>query len=181
MKIFDFCKKFSPKNQKETSVGQILSVLSDKISKWRNLSDYRTMRYLFFARTAFFRRGVFSHARVRACGHMRARTHLCNACAFIMGARRTEFQLSAFYDSFAKLFYPASSQKAKLRNFRRKTVPKLAKSGKKREIRLETAEKRLFAAMKGRYSSEKAVNRRKKEKKEKNEKKLKNFVLSSKF
>ena len=118
LKIFDFCKKFSPKNQKETSVGQILSVLSDEILKWRILSDYRTMRYLFFARTAFFRRGVFSHARVRACGHMRARTHLCNACAFIMGARRTEFQLSAFYDSFAKLFHPASSQKAKLRNFR---------------------------------------------------------------
>lgn len=117
LKIFDFCKKFSPKNQKETSVGQILSVLSDEISKWRNLSDYRTMRYLFFARTAFFRRGVFSHARVRACGHMRARKHLCNACAFIMGARRTEFQLSAFYDSFAELFYPASFIKSKIAEF----------------------------------------------------------------
>ena len=137
-----------------------------------------------FSGAAFFRRGVFSHARVRACGHMRARTHLCNACAFIIGARRTEFQLSAFYDSFAKLFYPASSQKAKLRNFRRKTVPKLAKSGKKREIRLETAKKRLFAAMKGRYSSERTVNRRKPAKereKRKNEKKSKKFVLSSKF
>ena len=54
-------------------------------------------------------------------------------------------------------------------------MPKLAKSGKKREIRLETAEKRLLAAMKGRYSSEKAVKRRKKGEKEKNEKKLKNF------
>lgn len=136
------------------------------------------MRYLFFAPTAFFRRGVFSHARVRACEHMRARTHLCNACAFIMGARRTEFQLSTFYDCFAELFHPASSQKAKLRNFRGKTVPKLAKSGKKREIRLETAEKRLFAAMKGRYSSEKTIKRRKpakKREKRKKRKKLKNF------
>ncbi len=173
MKIFDFCKIFPPKNQKETSVGQILSVLSDEISKWRNLSDYRTMRYLFFARTAFFRRGVFSHARVRACGHMRARTHLCNACAFIIGARRTKFQLSAFYNSFADLFHPASSQKAKLRNFRWKTVPKLAKSGKKREIRLETTEKRLFAAMKGRYSSERMVKRRKPAKKREKRKKIK--------
>ena len=173
MKIFDFCKKFSPKNQKETSVGQILSVLSDEISKWRNLSDYRTMRYLFFARTAFFRRGVFSHARVRACGHMRARTHLCNACAFIIGARRTEFQLSAFHDSFAELFHPASFIKTKLRQFRRKKVPKLAKSGKKREIRLETAEKRLFAAMKGRYSSERTVKRRKPAKKREKRKKTK--------
>ena len=102
------------------SVGQILSVLSDEISKWRNLSDYRTMRYLFFARTAFFQRGVFSHARVRACEHMRARTHLCNACAFIMGARRTEFQLSAFYDCFAEFFHPASFIKTKLRKFRQK-------------------------------------------------------------
>lgn len=39
--------------------------------------------------------------------------------------------------------------------FGKETVSKLAKSGKKREIRLETAEKRLFAAMTGRYSSEK--------------------------
>lgn len=69
-----FVKNFPPKNQKETSVGQILSVLSDEISKWRNLSDYRTMRYLFFfARTAFFRRGVFLHA---AFSHTRAYVHV---------------------------------------------------------------------------------------------------------
>lgn len=155
---------------------------------YQNGEIYPTIRRcgicFFFARTAFFQRGVFSHARVRACGHMRARTHLCNACAFIIGARRTEFQLSAFYDCFAGLFHPASSQKAKLRNFRGKTVPKLAKSGKKREIRLETAEKRLFAAIKGRYSSEKTVKRHKpakKREKRKKRKKLKNFVLSSKF
>ena len=57
-------------------------------------------------------------------------------------------------------------------------MPKLAKSGKKREIRLETAEKRLFAAMKGRYSSEKrqnGENRRKKREKEKKRKKIKKF------
>ena len=150
-----------------------MSVLSDEMSKWRNLSDYRTMRYLFFARTAFFRRGVFSHARVRACGHMRARTHLCNACAFIMGARRTEFQLSAFYDCVAELFHPASFQKAQLRKFRRKKCRSLQNSGKKREIRLETAEKRLFAAMKGRYSSDKTVKRRKPAKKREKRKKTK--------
>ena len=146
------------------------------MAKFIRLSDDAV--FVFFAPTAFFRRGVFSHARVRACGHMRARTHLCNACAFIMGARRTEFQLSAFYDSFAELFYPARYKKAKLRNFRGKTVPKLVKSGKKREFRLETAEKRLFAAMKGRYSSERTVNRRKpakKKEKRKKRKKIKKF------
>ena len=95
-----------------------------------------------------------------------------------MGARRTEFQLSAFYDCFAEFFHPASFQKAKLRNFRGKTVPMLAKSGKKREIRLETAEKRLLAAMKGRYSSERTVKRRKPAKKRgkrKKRKKIKKF------
>ena len=55
----------------------------------------------------------------------------------------------------------------------------LAKSGKKREIRLETAEKRLLAAMKGRYLSERTVKRRKpakkREKRKKVKKKLKNF------
>lgn len=175
MKIFDFCKKFSPEkskgNEHQTDFVCLIG-RNIKMAKFIRLSDDAGFVFL---RVRRFSGAAFFHARVRACGHMRARTHLCNACAFIIGARRTEFQLSAFYDSFAKLFYPASSQKAKLRNFRRKTVPKLAKSGKKREIRLETAKKRLFAAMKGRYSSEKAVNRRKKEKKEKNEKKIKKF------
>ena len=124
-------------------------------TKFQNGEIYPTIGrcgICFFARTAFFQRGVFSHARIRACGHMRARTHLCNACAFIMGARRTKFQLSAFYDSFAELFHPASSQKAKLRNFRGEQCGTIQNSGKKREIRLETTEKRLLAAMKGRYT-----------------------------
>lgn len=147
------------------------------MAKFIRLSDDAVFVFLHvrrFSGAAFFQRGVFSHARVRACGHMRARTHLCNACAFIMGERRTKFQLSAFYDSFAELFHPASFQKAKLRNFRG-TVPKLAKSGKKREIRLETAEKRLLAAMKWRYSSEKRRKPAKKKEKRKKRKKIKKF------
>ena len=145
-------------------------------TKYQNGEIYPTIGrcgICFFARTAFFRRGVFSHARVRACGHMRARTHLCNACAFIIGARRTQFQLSAFYDFFAELFHPASTQKAKLRKFRRKKCGTIQNSGKKREIRLETAEKRLLAAMKGRYSSERTVKRRKPAKKKGKRKKTK--------
>lgn len=150
MKIFDFCKKFPLKNQKETSLGQILSVLSDEISKWRNLSDYRTMRYLFFARTAFFRRGVF-HARARECGHMRARAHLCNACAFIMAREERNFSCRRFM-IFLRSFFIRRAPKKRLRKFRRKKCGTIQNSGKKREIRLETAEKRLFAAMKGRYT-----------------------------
>lgn len=46
-------------------------------------------------------------------------------------------------------------------------------SGKKREIRLETTEKRLLAAMKGRYTSEKTIKRRKPAKKRGKRKKTK--------
>ena len=150
------------------------------MAKFIRLSDDAV--FVFFARTAFFRRGVFSHARVRACGHMRARTHLCNACAFIIGARRTEFQLSAFYDCFAELFIRRAPKKQNCGIFGGKQCGTIQNSGKKRKIRFETAEKRLLAAMKGRYSSERTVKRRKtaktdekKRKKKKNEKKLKNF------
>ena len=119
MKIFDFCKKFSPEkskgNERRTDFVCLIG-RNIKMAKFIRLSDDAV--FVFFARTAFFRRGVFSHARARACGHMRARTHLCNACAFIMGARRTEFQLSAFYDCFAELFHSANFIKTKLRKFR---------------------------------------------------------------
>ena len=145
-------------------------------TKYQNGEIYPTIGrcgICFFARTAFFRRGVFSHARVRVCGHMRARTHLCNACAFIMGARRTEFQLLPFYDCFAELFIRRAPKKQNCGIFGGGTVQKVAKSGKKREFRLETAEKRLLAAMKGRYSSEKTVKRRKPTKKRGKRKKTK--------
>ena len=140
------------------------------MAKFIRLSDDAV--FVFFARTAFFQRGVFSHARVRACGHMRARTHLCNACAFIMGARRTEFQLSAFYDSFAELFIRRAPKKKNYGNFGEKSAEPY-KIRKKREIRLETAEKRLFSAIKGRYSSERTVKRRKPAKKRGKRKKTK--------
>ena len=177
MKIFDFCKKFSPKNQKETSVGQILSVLSDEISKWRNLSDYRTMRYLFFARTAFFRRGVFSHARVRVCGHMRARTHLCNVCAFIhllLAREERNFSCRRFMILLRSFFIRQAPKKQNCGIFGGgEQCGTIQNSGKKREIRLETTEKRLLAAMKGRYTSEKTIKRRKPAKKRGKRKKTK--------
>ena len=173
MKIFDFCKKFSPKNQKETSVGQILSVLSDEISKWRNLSDYRTMRYLFFCAYGVFPARRF-FTRARTCMWAYARPHTpVQRMRIYYGARRTEFQLSAFYDCFAELFIRRAPKKQNCGIFGGGTVQKVAKSGKKREFRLETAEKRLLAAMKGRYSSEKTVKRRKPTKKRGKRKKTK--------
>ena len=81
-----FVKNFPRKNQKETSLGQILSVLSDEISKWRILSAYRTMRYLFFARTAFLQRGVF-HTRAYVHVGICAPAHTCATHAHLLLAR----------------------------------------------------------------------------------------------
>lgn len=76
---------------------------------------------------------------------------------------------------FCGAFSSGELSKSKIAEFSGGAVPKLAKSGKKREIRLETAEKRLLAAMKGRYSSEKVVKRRKPAKKREKRKKIKKF------
>lgn len=86
-KFENFCKKFSPKNQKETSVGQILSVLSDEISKWRNLSDYRTMRYLFFCAYGVFCSAAFFHTRAYAHVGICAPAHTCATHAHLLWAR----------------------------------------------------------------------------------------------
>ena len=113
-----FVKNFPPEKSKGNECRTDFVCLigrNIRMAKFIRLSDDAV--FVFFARTAFFRRGVFSHARVRACGHMRARTHLCNACAFIIGARRTKFRLSAFYDCFAELFHPASFIKSKIAEF----------------------------------------------------------------
>ena len=122
LKIFDFCKKFSPKNQKETSVGQILSVLSDEISKWRNLSDYRTMRYLFFCTYGVFpARRFFTRARTCMWAYARPHTPVQRMRIYY---RREKNGISAVgvLWLFCGTFHPASSKKAKLRNFRGKTV-----------------------------------------------------------
>ena len=82
-----FVKNFPPKNQKEPSVGQILSVLSDEISKWRNLSDYRTMRYLFFLRVRRFSNAAFFHTRAYVHVGICAPAHTCATHAHLLWAR----------------------------------------------------------------------------------------------
>lgn len=81
-----FVKNFPPKNQKETSIRQILSVLSDEISKWRNLSDYRTMRDLFFCAYGVFpARRFFTRAYVHV--GICAPAHTCATHAHLLLAR----------------------------------------------------------------------------------------------
>ena len=125
-----------------------MSVLSDEIAKWRILSDYRTMRYLFFLHVRRFCGAAFFHTRAYVYVRICAYAHTCATHAHLLLAREEQScSRCAFYDSLRNFFHPASSKKQNCGIFGKETVPKLAKSGKKREIRFETAEKRLFAAM----------------------------------
>ena len=130
-----FVKNFPPKNQKETSVGQILSVLSDEISKWRNLSDYRTMRYLFFARTAFFRHGVFPARRFFTRAHVHvgicAPAHTCATHAHLLLAREERnFSCRRFMIVLRSFFIRRAPKKKDYGNFGEKMCGTIQNSGK---------------------------------------------------
>ena len=135
--------------------------------------------FVFFARTAFFRRGVFSHAaffRTRAYVHVGicAHAHTCATHAHLLLAREERnFSCRRFMILLRSFFIRRAPKKQNCGIFGGKQCGTIQNSGKKREIRLETAEKRLFAAMKGRYSSEKTIKRRKPAKKREKRKKVK--------
>lgn len=156
-----------------------MSVLSDEISKWRNLSDYQTMRYLFFCAYGVFpaRRfsgAAFSHTRAYAYVGICACAHTCATHAHLLWAREERnFSCRRFMILLRSFFIRQAPKKQNYGNFGGKQCGTIQNSGKKREIRFETAEKRLLAAMKGRYSSEKTINRRKPAKKREKRKKTK--------
>ena len=127
-----------------------------------------------FSCAAFFHTRAYVHVGI--C----APAHTCATHAHLLLAREERnFSCRRFMILLRSFFIRQAPKKQNCGIFGGKQCRSLQNSGKKREIRLETAEKRLFAAMKGRYSSERTVNRRKpakkKGKKKKNEKKLKNF------
>ena len=149
-----------------------MSVLSDEISKWRNLSDYRTMRYLFFLRLRRFSGAAFFRTRAYVHVGICAPAHTCATHAHLLLAREERnFSCRRFMILLRSFFIRRAPKKQNCGIFGEKKCRSLQNSGKKREIRLETTEKRLLAAIKGRYSSERTVNRRKKEEKEKKRKK----------
>lgn len=139
-----FVKNFPPKNQKEPSVGQILSVLSDEISKWRNLSDYRTMRYLFFLRVRRFSNAAFFHTRAYVHVGICAPAHTCATHAHLLWAREERnFSCRRFMILLRSFFIRRAPKKQNCGIFGGKQCGTIQNSGKKREIRFETAEKRL--------------------------------------
>ena len=126
-----FVKNFPPKNQKETSVGQILSFLSDEISKWRNLSDYRTMRYLFFLRVRCFCGAAFSHTRAYAYVGICAPAHTCATHAHLLWAReKRNFSCRRFMVLLRSFFIRRAPKKQNYGNFGEKKCGTTQNSGK---------------------------------------------------
>lgn len=174
MKIFDFCKKFSPEKSKGNECRTDFVFLigrNIKMAKFIRLSDDAV--FVFFAvrrfcGAAFFHTRAYVHVGICAPAHTRA-TH-----AHLLWAREERnFSCRRFMIVLRSFFIRRAPKKQNCGIFGRKQCGTIQNSGKKREIRLETAEKRLLAAMKGRYSSERTVKRRKPAKKRGKRKKTK--------
>lgn len=143
MKIFDFCKKFSPKNQKETSVGQILSVLSDEISKWAKFIRLSDDAVFVFLRLRRFSGAAFFHARAYVHVGICAPAHTCATHAHLLLAREERnFSCRRFMIVLRSFFIRQAPKKQNCGIFGGKQCGTIQNSGKKRKIRFETAEKR---------------------------------------
>lgn len=161
MKIFDFCKKFSPEKSKGNECRTDFVCLIGRCG----ICFLRVRR---FSGTAFF------HARAYVYVGICAPAHTCATHAHLLWAREERnFSCRRFMIVLRSFFIRRAPKKKDYGNFGEKMCGTIQNSGKKSEIRLETAEKRLFAAMKGRYSSERTVKRRKPAKKRGKRKKTK--------
>ena len=144
-------------------------------TKYQNGEIYPTIGRcgICFLRVRRFSGAAFFHTRAYAHVGICAPAHTCATHAHLLWAREERnFSCRRFMILLRSFFIRRAPKKQNCGIFGG-AVPKLAKSGKKREIRLETAEKRLFAAMKWRYSSERTVKRRKPAKKREKRKKTK--------
>ena len=120
-----------------------------------------------FSNAAFFHTRAYVHVSI--C----APAHTCATHAHLLLAREERNFSCRRFMIVLRSFSSGELQKSKTAEFSWKNSAEALKIRKKREIRLETAEKRLFAAMKGRYSSERTVKRRKPAKKRRKRKKTK--------
>lgn len=145
-------------------------------TKYQNGEIYPTIGRcgICFLRVRRFSGAAFFHTRAYVHVGICAPAHTCATHAHLLWAREElNFSCRRFMILLRSFFIRRAPKKQNCGIFGEKTVPMLAKSGKKREIWLETAEKRLFAAMKGRYSSDKTVKQRKPAKKREKRKKTK--------
>jgi len=174
LKIFDFCKKFPLRKIKRKRASDRFC-LSYR-TKFQNGEIYPTIGRcgICFLRVRRFSGTAFFHARAYAHVGICAPAHTCATHAHLLWAREERnFSCRRFMIVLRSFFIRRAPKKKDYGNFGEKMCGTIQNSGKKREIRLETAEKRLFAAMKGRYSSEKTVKLRKPTKKRGKRKKTK--------
>ena len=174
MKIFDFCKKFPLRKIKRKRASDRFC-LSYR-TKFQNGEIYPTIGRcgICFLRVRRFSGTAFFHARAYAHVGICAPAHTCATHAHLLWAREERnFSCRRFMIVLRSFFIRRAPKKKDYGNFGEKMCGTIQNSGKKSEIRLETPEKRLFAAMKGRYSSERTVKRRKPAKKREKRKKTK--------
>ena len=145
-------------------------------TKYQNGEIYPTIGRcgICFLRVRRFSGAAFFHTRAYVHVGICAPAHTCATHAHLLWAREERnFSCRRFMILLRSFFIRQAPKKQNCGIFGGKQCRSLQNSGKKREIRLETAEKRLFAAMKGRYSSEKTIKRRKPAKKREKRKKIK--------
>ena len=174
MKNFDFCKKIPPEKSKGNECRTDFVCLigrNFKMAKFIRLSDDAVFVFL---RVRRFSGAAFFHARAYVHVGICAPAHTCATHAHLLLAREERnFSCRRFMIFLRSFFIRRAPKKQNYGIFGGKQCGIIQNSGKKREIRLETAEKRLLAAMKGRYSSEKTEKRRKPAKKREKRKKTK--------
>ena len=144
LKIFDFCKKFSPRKIKRKRVSDRFC-LSYR-TKFQNGEIYPTIGrcgICFFAVRRFCG-AAFFHTRAHAHVGICAPAHTCATHAHLLLAREERnFSCRRFMIVLRSFFIRRAPKKKDYGNFGEKKCGTIHNSGKKREIRLETAEKRL--------------------------------------
>ena len=120
------------------------------MAKFIRLSDDAV--FVFCAYGIFAARRFFTRARTCMCAYARTHTPVQRMRIYYWHEKNRVAAVARLMILCGTFFIRRAPKKQNCGIFGKKTAPKLAKSGKKREMRLETTEKRLFAAMKGRYS-----------------------------
>ena len=143
-------------------------------TKYQNGEIYPTIGRcgICFLRVRRFSGAAFFHTRAYAHVGICAPAHTCATHAHLLWAREERnFSCRRFMIVLRSFFIRRASKKQNCGIFGGGTVPKLAKSGKKREIRLETAscgdERAIFVRKKSK-TAKTGEKKRKKKKTKKN-------------
>lgn len=147
--VKNFPSEKSKENERQTDFVCLIG-RNIKMAKFIRLSDDAVFVFL---RVRRFSGAAFFHTRAYVYVGICAPAHTCATHAHLLWAREERnFSCRRFMIVLRSFFIRRAQKKKDYGNFGEKMCGTIQNSGKKREIRLETAEKRLFAAIKGRYS-----------------------------